>query len=935
MLNVRSSKIRKAVVGLGVFFAVVLAVLVILPIAFRGRIAALARTELERRVDARVDWSGIGLSLLRNFPNATLRLKDLTIAGAGRFQNDTLASVRHFRLVLDLGSVLGAVRKGEQIVVRAVELNEPAFYLHVLPDGTANWQITKTPADTTTAGERGRPFNIMLRNFELRDAHIVLHNEASRLFVSMQGLDQSLTGDFTRERFVVDARTHADTLTVRFGGVPYLDRVRLDARAAVDADMVQRKFSLRDNEIRLNELQLGFSGSVAQTAEQIALDLELNAQRTEFRHILSLVPAVYQHDFASLQTAGGVSVTGRITGAYGENAFPAFALHARVDSAQFRYPDLPLPARNIFADLSIENPGRDADNTVVNLKRFQAVIGNEPITASMVLRTPVSDPEIDARVNGNVDLAAANQTLKLEGIQELSGVVAANVTVRTKLSYLDSARYERVSARGTASVRNLRLRTAKLRHALAIDDAQLQLTPARSELTSFRGRIGSSDVQLSGSIDNVLGFVLRDEDLRGRATLASRHFELDEWQSDAARRIIPVPARIDFTLAATIDELKHDRLSIRNARGTVQLKDERLTLTDFRFNTLGGEIAMSGYYDTVDPTRPSFDMKLGMRQLDIPRAFEQFVTVQRLAPVARYTQGSFSADLSFTGALGDDLTPLFDVLTGQGTVLASRVALRDFPALDRLADVLKLQQLKDPALDSIASSIDIRGGRLHVRPFQVRLGDSRMTVTGSNGVDQSLQYTLGLEVPRAALGAEADRVVASLIAQAGRTGVQLQPSDVVQLGVQLTGTVRDPSIKTDFSGVASSARAGLGRAVAGELERRAEATEERVDEAKEAARRKAEAEAARIVQEAEQRAAAVREEAAKLAETVRREGHERADSLLARATNPVARTAARPVADRLRKEADEKADQIVREADERAEAIVAEARKKADALRGG
>jgi hypothetical protein len=928
-------KVRKWVFALGVGSVLAVTALLILPLVFRGRIIALAKSELERRVDARVDWSGTRVSLLRDFPNLTLRLDELTVAGVGRFEGDTLASVQRLGVVLDLGSVVGAVRRGEQIVVRSVELDAPIMRLRVLEDGAANWRITRAAAAPTTR-DRDGAFGIALRRLAIRDARVVLDNAPAKLFVSMSGLEHTLSGDFSRERSVLETRTHADSLTVRFTGIPYLDAVRLDARAAVDADLAQRKFVFRDNEIRLNELLVGFSGSIGQADERLALDLELHAPRTEFRHIQTLLPSVYARDFASLETSGGVAVDGQLRGAYGSGAFPSFALNARVDSAMFRYPDLPLPARNIFFDLAIANAGGALDSTVVKLSGLRLQIGDDPVTASMVLRTPVSDPDIDVRINGRVNLADASRTLKLDGIQELRGVVAANVAVRARMSDVEARRYDRVSARGAASVRDLTVRSATLPHALAIAAADLELEPASAKLTAFRGTIGSSDVQLSGVIENLIGFVLRDEDLRGNAALTSRQFVLDEWQSkDRARKIIPVPARLDFTLAATIDQLRHDGLELRNARGTIQLKNQRLTLNDFRFNTLGGAIAMSGFYETVDAARPSFDVRFGITDVDIPGAFAQFVTVQRLAPVAQYTQGRFSADLTLSGELGDDLMPLFDLLTGRGSVLTSRVALRGFPALDRLADGLKLELLRNPELDTINSSIDIRNGRLHVQPFQLKLGDARMNVSGSNGVDQSLQYAIGLDVPRALLGSEANRVVASLMAQTGRAGIELQPADVIQLGVQLTGTVRDPAITTGFSGLATSAQDALGRAVARELQQRAEAGGERVAARKEEARRQAQAEAARIVQEAEQRAAQIREEAAQLAATVRREGQQRADSLVARASNPVARAATRPIADRLRKEADNRATQLVREADERANAIVAEARKKADALTGG
>ena len=69
------------------------------------------------------------------------------------------------------------------------------------------------------------------------------------------------------------------------------------------------------------------------------------------------MPAIYAHDFQSVKTSGTIAVSGRVKGEYGDSAFPSFALNAKVDNGAFQYPDLPLPARDIFMDLSIANPG--------------------------------------------------------------------------------------------------------------------------------------------------------------------------------------------------------------------------------------------------------------------------------------------------------------------------------------------------------------------------------------------------------------------------------------------------------------------------------------------------------------------------------------------------------------------------------------------------
>jgi hypothetical protein len=594
-----------------------------------------------------------------------------------------------------------------------------------------------------------------------------------------------------------------------------------------------------------------------------------------------------------------------------------------VENGTFRYPDLPLPARDIALDLAITNPGGDADSTTVNLRRLHVVLGSNPVTAKMVLRTPISDPDVDAQVAGRVDLGDLRRTLKLEGVQELAGSIAADAAVHTRMSWLDSAnpQYDRISARGTVEVAGLTVKSDSLPHPLTVREASLRLAPRSAELRSFSGTIGSSDLSLSGRLDNVLGFVLRDDVLRGTATLASNRFNLDEWRSEeGGLSVIPVPANLDFGFDATVKELLFDKLTMRNARGRLRVRDERITLENFTFATLGGEFAINGFYETTDVRKPTFDVGLRIQKLDIPRAFEAFTTVQMLAPVARYAKGTFSTELKLSGGLGQDMMPLFDALSGQGSLQTSQLQINDFPPLDRVANLTKLDLLDDPALVAVRSKFDIRDGRLHVQPFTVGVGRTTMTVSGSNGLDQSLDYDLSLRVPRALLGAEANQAIAGLVSKAAGAGVDLQAAQEIALGIKLGGTVTNPSVSTDVGSVAGSAVQTAGEAVR-------EAAEQRVTETVDSAKQRAAAEVARLVADAEKRAASIRAEARSLSEKVKQEGYQQADSLVARSEGPLAQAAARLAADRLRKETDAKAARIVTEADKRAESLVAEARK--------
>ena len=893
---------------------VVLVLLAVLPLFFSDRIARRVQVEVNRNVNARVSWRHAGLSFLRSFPDLGLTLDDLSIAGVGRFQNDTLATMPHLRVTLDLGSVLRNVTGNAPLVIRAVQLDRPRIALITLEDGAVNWDIAKK-LETAPAQSKAS-FAVSLQHLEIDDARILFDNRQSRLRATLAGYDQSLSGDFSQDRVTLRSRGSVDTASVVFGGVPYLTRAKVALTADVNADFVAKTYAFANTELNLNDLKLRVTGSAKAIGKRLGLDVALEAPSTSFRSILSLVPAVYAHDFAKVKTAGTIAVDGRVKGAYGDGAFPSFAINAKVNDAAFKYTDLPLAARSIFLDLSLTNAGGSADSTVARVDRFRVVVGRNPIEARMSMRTPVSDPDVDVRVAGTLDLTDLKRTIKLDGVDELTGTVVANAAVRTRMSSVQKKQYDRVAASGALDVTGLTVKGKALPHPLAIRQASLALAPERAQLRSFAGTIGSSDIQASGSLDNLFAFVFRDDTLRGSATVRSNHFDLNEWKSsDSDLEIIPVPAKIDLTLDATVSDLLYDKLKMSDAHGRLRLKDQRATLEAFQVNAMGGRVGVDGYYETTHLDKPTFDVALKLTKVDIPSAFQALVSIQKLAPAAKYATGSVTTDMRVTGGLGKDMMPLFPTLDGGGTLATSKLGMRGFPVLKSIADKTRLQFLNDPTVESLEATFRIANGRLSVQPFDVKLGGAAMRVAGSNGLDQSLEYHLDLRVPRALAGGAANQAIAGLVSQAGRARVDLEAAPEIPLSIELLGTVTNPSVKANVGTLATSAASTVTKAV------------EKTVSAK------VSAEATRLVQEAEQQAATIRQDAQALADRVKAEGYARADSLVARAGgNPLLKAAAKPAGDKLRREADDKAAKIVREADQRAQGLVDGAKERAGKL---
>ena len=78
--------IKKILIGLLVFFVLLISAAIVLPIVFKDDIFALVEEEANNNLNATVEFGDIGLTLFESFPDFTLTVDDIKVTGQGVFQ---------------------------------------------------------------------------------------------------------------------------------------------------------------------------------------------------------------------------------------------------------------------------------------------------------------------------------------------------------------------------------------------------------------------------------------------------------------------------------------------------------------------------------------------------------------------------------------------------------------------------------------------------------------------------------------------------------------------------------------------------------------------------------------------------------------------------------------------------------------------------------
>jgi hypothetical protein len=866
---------KKVLKWTGIVVGLLILFLLLAPFLFKGKIIDAVKQAANENLEADFNFSSLDLSLIRSFPNLSVSLHDLSIINHEPFRGDTLVYARTVSVTVDLMSVIS----GKQINISRVLLDAGVLHFLVNKDAKANWDIAKPSPPGAPEGEPSA-FKASLKKYEVTGTTIVYDDRTLDFRLQIDGLNHEGKGDFTQDLFVLSTHSDAAELTLNYGGVDYLKKVKTVADADLDMDMKNFKFTFKDNHLVVNDLPVAFSGWLAMPAEDIDMDLKFSTQKSEFKSLISLIPAIYASQFDQLTASGKVAFEGFVKGRYNDQQMPGFGLTLNVENGAFKYPSLPSELRNVQVGLSVINPDGIPDHTVTDLKKFHMEMAGDAFDARLLVKTPVSDPDLDAFFRGRVDLSKISSLVPLEKGTALSGIITSDVSLKGRMSAIEKQQYSQFDASGTLRVTGLNYSSAAMQQPTAVRSLEMSFSPRQVALNQCEATVGQSDFSATGSLENFIAYAVKGDVLKGSLNLSSSVIDLNEFMTGETAAATPsdttsfsvleVPANIDFTLKARVGKVRYQDLVIEQAAGALVIRDRAVRMQDVTMQLIGGSVKMNGSYSSADPKRPKSDFDMVISNMDIKKAAAAFTTVGKLAPVAKYANGLFSSQLTFASELDAHMQPVLETASGYGRVTTQAVSLSGFEPANKLADALKISSLKQLTVPNTNISFKIIQGRIFVEPFDITVNGIKSTVAGSNGLDQTLDYGMKMNVPRALFGGAANAALDNLIRQANTAGASFSAGDQIPVEVGMKGTVTDPKISVSISKAGTDLMKDLKAQAAAELEARAKAEQERLKKEAEdrlnAEKDKAAAEADRLKKEAETKAKAYADSVKKAAQ---------------------------------------------------------------------
>ncbi len=513
--------------------------------------------------------------------------------------------------------------------------------------------------------------------------------------------------------------------------------------------------------------------------------------------------------------------------------------------------------------VTIETAEVSLNASEANIKKFNLKFGKSDLNLIGTISNPLSITNEKLSIVGNLqftgNLIDANEWLtkpdepapigEPSSIPGLAERAAIKLSANINKIYYEDYKISNVKAQGT------------------LQKDQLTLAP-------FEMSLNENDLSGSVKLTSITQYIFNNKTLGGNINVHSNQFDANKilvTDAAASKEETPtepflVPEGMDISINFDCKNLKYDKMQLQDIKAAINVKEDEMQFKELSSNAMGGQMNLSGIYNSANPSKPIFDMKYDMKKLQFPKIFESVKTFAVIAPIAKFIEGKFNSSFVFSGALDKNMMPDLSTINAGGIIETIDAAIKNYKPLEAISNKLNLKELKDLSLKNTKNWFAVENGQVSIKELKYKINDIDVDINGYSKIQGPMEYGFKFRIPR-------NKIKQNVIGQAAETGfdfikglgakagVKIEEGSHVNILVEMTGKLLDPKLKFKLLGSDGESLEDNGKGMVNQA----------VDKAKDSIARRAESE----LEKAKQKGMA---EAQKLEDSLRKEANKKIES---------------------------------------------------------
>ncbi|MFC2125660.1 AsmA-like C-terminal region-containing protein [Bacteroidota bacterium] len=700
--------------------------------------------EINQYIDTPVEAEEIDLSMFREFPSITLRLRNIKIHQSTEVLNDYLCIASDIFVSIRLMDILK-----ENISIEKVTVSGAVINLARSNDGIPNYLIL-TRKDSTSISTRG---SFDIKNLSLSEVEINYTDFRNDVSVRAMADHQMMNLQYKKGDILLHTEGNMELKSLNIEDNRFLENTSIEEDIKLTYTPDTEELIITEANAYLNGFPYVITGNV-QMVEMPIVEFDFKSSQSDIQSIISLLPEDYRNYLWPYKSKGAVYFNGRIHGYAGKNTYPSIELKFGAKDASVYHPDYRTTIDHLFFTGSYNN-GEDQNlkTSVLDIKDIKGQVKGKGMSGRLTLKD-FNQLKLDADITSEFDLPAFLEVFPTELIKTSRGQVNLNLNfngpvkdiennIRSNLVKVSGdmimSDVSVITRRPVLSFNNLNGHFIFNNHDLAIED--------------FIGKIGASDFHINGFFKNVIAWLfVKNYPVRIDATMQSKNIDLNELLSidfDTSSSVQPgssqyyfnISDRLDINFNTRIENVYFERFHGRNILADLTVQNQIAIVDKMHMEAMGGELELSGSVMSRDRQMREVLVDGRINDLRIDSIFYVFKDFKQDFLKTEHLYGNISADVNTYVLLDKQLQFYPEALKVHADASIGNGQLNNFEPMQTLKQyVKKRDDLSRLRFGDLHNEIEVNNRVIYIPEMRVESNVSKLYISGTHTFDHEIDY---------------------------------------------------------------------------------------------------------------------------------------------------------------------------------------------------
>ena len=720
----------------------------VLVYTYQNQLVSRFLSEADQQIDTPIHAGDIKASWWEKFPNVSIVLSDVIVDGSLPGATDTLAVADNIYCAFNAWDILQGSWTVEQIHVE-----KGRIFLVQTELGDNNYTIVRKD---TSRQRKSTGFN--LDKIQLEQVSITYLDLLRQQEFKLKAPDLTASLAAAEQTYDIELDGSLISESLKIKDLQYVVDKELDVNGNLSYQQSDKRWDIRETEFELNNSAFLVDGFYQGNNNQ--LDITFKGHDTNIQTILSLLPNEVSSDFNVYRSKGAIYFDGHLQGSVADDDPLTLDINFGCRGAAFYHPDYKKGIQEVYLSGHYHSEeASDISKATLELKNIKGNMEGQPINGNLRIRN-LTNYQLKGDLQGTFDLNSWQKFLPPGQVTEASGSVQLDISFDGLVNQLKSPRSaDKFKTSGEMIVTDMNFSLKENSLPFKDFNGHFLFNGRDLAISNFKGAIGNSDFQLNGFFRNIIAFVFaKNQPIGIEADLQVQNLDLDELLTGHTKApdktvdgkqsytTFEINPRLALNFNCAVDQLKFRRFRGRNIKGKLNISDQIAQGDQIEFNTLGGQISMSGRVDGRKKNHIRVYTQSSYQGIHLDSLFYVFENFGQDFLEDQHLKGQAFADIATYMAFDDNLrfkSP--DLVVNAGLVIENG-ELNNFAPLQKLSTYIDSEDLKHLTFADLKNTVQIKDREIYLPNMVVKSNVNTIAVNGTHTFDQDISYRLKVPI---------------------------------------------------------------------------------------------------------------------------------------------------------------------------------------------